>query len=266
MQLQQIRTNLVSIGDKKESGMGLREKIKKKQEEAKDKITEKGKGLWEQIKSKGFEGIYGKETPSGQTYLGKDIPKREGGILGEGGIKDKIRSIWEDTDNKRRAGLENILFGKDSGFDLKTGVPRKKGGIFGREGSLENLLGKKYLGEYRNVLEKVEGTVFGKGGIAGFFGREGEGDWKTLSETFGSEGLGGRIFEGGKGIFDNIINSIDKGKGKIFSEGGLGKVFGKGGLGKVFSESGLGKVAGKAGKLGGRLAKAGTSLIKRYQE
>jgi TP901 family phage tail tape measure protein len=266
--LNKIATNTANIGSG-EGSPGFKEKAKKKWEEAKEKAGEKGQEFWEKAKQKGFEGVYGKETPSGQTYLGKDIPKREGGLLGEGGLKDKARDLWENTDNKRRAGLEETLFGKDTGFDLGTGNLRKKGGIFGREGTLENLLGKEHTGQYRDILGKAEGAIFGKGGkggIAGFFGREGEGDWKTLSETFGSEGLGGQIFGKGKGIFNNIMNTAskvgDKGLGGV-----AGKLFGKGGIaGKVLGKGGLGGLAGRfLGKGGyvGQLAKVGGSLIKK---
>ena len=167
--------NKIAINTGESSGKGFRDKAKEKWKEKKEQAGEKAKDYWQRAKDKTFEGVYGEETPSGYTYMGKDIPKREGGLLGEGGMKDKLRTMWEDTDNKRRAGLEEKLFGEDMGIDLKTGNLRKKGGIFGREGIVENLLEKENQASYRDILGKAEGAIFGKngeGGIAGALGRE----------------------------------------------------------------------------------------------
>ena len=255
-------------------GKGFRDKAKEKWKEKKEQAGEKAKDYWQKAKDKTFEGIYGEETPSGQTYMGKDIPKREGGILGEGGMKDKLRTMWEDTDNKRRAGLEKKLFGEDMGIDLKTGNLRKKGGVFGREGIVENLLGEENQASYRDILGKAEGAIFGKngeGGIAGALGREGQGDWAPLSEVFGEEGYGGQIFGKVKPIYNNVMNTLSKVGGKgvtsIFQEGGiLSNILGKGGiLGGLAGEGGIlsgvlggiGGLAGEGGILAGLLGEGG---------
>lgn len=228
--LQQMNETLDKIAENTSGATGDGQKgFKEKWKEKKEQAGEKAKDYWQQAKEKGRE------------------------------TKDSLRSMWEDTDNKYRAGIEENLFGVGKPF-------KKKGGIFGREGIVEGLLGKEHQNKYRNILNNVEKTVFGEsgeGGIAKALGRVGEGDWDTLSEVFGSEGYAGQILGKGKeffgkgGGFSNIIGKggpLSKVVGGVLGEGGiLGGLAGEGGiLAGLLGEGGL--LAGLTGVEGGLLA------------